>query len=233
MLPPGEGYIGREEYREAIDGLVYGPNHRRSAPNGMKRYSNPTLGITFVYPDTWSFKLKGSKVILKDAEKTAQMTIEIEPTADRKLSSEEAIKLKYPEGLVDVQKIHPDSERDLGTVGARPAQRVALIMVARNTYHFLGIAKNNQITAEQDRAFVEIIRSFRPMTAKDRTADHVKEVYYERLEPGETFASLAKGSDMDDINAELELRVLNGYYPDGEAEPGTWIKKLRKVKIEP
>ncbi|GHA11885.1 hypothetical protein GCM10008090_22110 [Arenicella chitinivorans] len=233
ILPPGEGYIGREEYRAAIDGLVYGPNYRRNAPSGMKRYSNPTLGITFVYPETWSFKLKGSKVVLKDAEKTAQMTIEIEPTPDRKLSSEEAIKLKYPEGLVDLQKVHPDSERDLGTVGARPAQRVALIMVARNTYHFLGIAKNNQINADQDRAFVDIIRSFRPMTPKDRTADHVKEVYFERLEPGETFESMAKGAGLDDVNAELELRVLNGYYPDGEAEPGTWIKKLRQVKIEP
>lgn len=233
ILPPGEGYIGREEYRAAIDGLTYGPNYRRSAPNGMKRYSNPTLGITFVYPHTWSFKLKGSKVILKDADKTAQLTIDIETTADSKLSSDEAIKLKYPEGLVDVQKIHPDSERDLGTVGARPAQRVALIRVARNTYHFLGIAKNNQITPEQDRAFVEIIRSFRPMTAKDRTADYVKEIYFERLEPGETFESMAKDSGLDDLHAELELRVLNGYYPDGEAEPGTWIKKLRKVKIEP
>ena len=233
ILPPGEGYIGREEYRAAIDGLTYGPNYRRSAPNGMKRYSNPTLGITFVYPHTWSFKLKGSKVILKDADKTAQLTIDIETTADSKLSSDEAIKLKYPEGLVDVQKIHPDSERDLGTVGARPAQRVALIRIARNTYHFLGIAKNNQITPEQDRAFVEIIRSFRPMTAKDRTADYVKEIYFERLEPGEPFESMAKDSGLDDLHAELELRVLNGYYPDGEAEPGTWIKKLRKVKIEP
>lgn len=231
VLPPGEGYIGREEYREAISGMVYGPNYRRTAPQGLKRYSNEALGITFLYPKTWSFSLKGSKIVLKDAEKTAQMKISIEKTPNTKATSEEAIKLKYPEGLVDLQKIHPKSPRDLGTIGARPAQRVALSMVARNTFHFLGIAKNNEITSEQDKIFVGIIRSFSRMTPKDRVSDTVTEIYYERLKPGENFASLAKDSKLDPVSAEIELRVINGYYPKGEPEPGTWIKKLKKVKI--
>ena len=34
-----------------------------------------------------------------------------------------------------------------------------------------------------------------------------------------------------DLQLEIELRVINGYYPKGEPEPGTWIKKLRKEKI--
>jgi len=231
ILPPGEGYIGREEYREAISGMVYGPNYRRTAPQGLKRYSNESLGITFLYPKTWSFSLKGSKIVLKDAEKTAQMKINIEKTPNTKATSEEAIKLKYPDGLVDLQKIHPESQRDLGTIGARPAQRVALSIVARNTFHFLGIAKNNEITPEQDKVFVGIIRSFSRMTPKDRISDSVTEIYYERLKPGENFAKLAKDSKLDPISAELELRVINGYYPKGEPEPGTWIKKLKKVKI--
>ncbi|RBP53228.1 M48 family metalloprotease [Arenicella xantha] len=232
VLPPGEGYVGRDEYREAVSGIVYGPNYRRTAPKGYKRYSNENLNITFLYPDTWSFDLKGAKIVLKDAQKTAQLKISIEPTLDIKVTSEEAIKAKYPDDLVDLQKIHPDATRDLGMIGARPAQRVALAMVARNTFHFLGIAKNNQITAEQDREFVEIIRSFRRMTAKDRTDDYVTEIYYERLKPGETFESLARDAKLNAATAEMELRVLNGYYPTGEAEPGTWIKKLRKVKID-
>jgi len=231
VLPPGEGYIGREAYREAISGMVYGPNYRRSAPPGLKRYSNESLGITFMYPKSWSFSLKGSKIILKDPAKTAQLKITIEKTPNTKASSEEALKVKYPEGLVNLQKIHPQSQRDLGTIAARPAQRVALSMVARNTFHFLGIAKNNEITAEQDKTFVNIIRSFSRMTPKDRVSDHVTEIFYERLKPGESFLSLAKQSKLDPASAEVELRVINGYYPKGEPEPGTWIKKLRKVKI--
>ena len=231
-LPPGEEFIGREEYRAAISGLVYGPNYRNVAPEGYKRYSNEKLGITFLYPDTWSFNLKGPEIVLKDAAKTAQMKISIEKTVDNTLSTKEAIEVKYPEGLVDLQKIHPKAPGDPGTIGARPAQRVALINITRNTYHFSGIAKDNNITAEQDKQFVDMIRSFRRMTPKDRTSDTITEIYFERLKPGESFASMAKKIGNDPVESELELRVLNGYYPKGEAEPGTWIKKLREVKIE-
>ena len=130
------------------------------------------------------------------------------------------------------EKIHLDSQRDLGTLGAAMAKRVALVKVSRNTCHFEGMAKNNDITAEQDATFVKMIRRFRRLTPKDKTAEHVTKIYYERLKPGETFASISKGVGRDDLSAEIELRVLNGYYPKGQPEPGTWVKKLRKEKIE-
>ncbi len=231
-LPPGESIIGRDEYRDAVEGLIFGPSYAKVNPKGFKRYSNETLGITFLRPETWSFELKGSKIILKDADKTVQMKIEIERTVDKKQSSLDAIKAKYP-NLLNPEKIHRDSQRDLGTLGAVPAQRVALAKVARNTFHFQGIAKNNVITAKQDATFVGIIRSFRRMNPKDKTSTMVTKLYYERLEPGQSFSSLArqtKGFDGQDV--ETALRVLNGYYPKGEAEPGTWIKKLRKEKLE-
>ena len=231
VFPPGEAFIGRQEYREAIDGMVYGPNYARRAPQGYRRYSNETLGITFLHPKTWTRTIKGSKIILKDANKTAQFKISIEKTVDKKQSSQDALKAKYPD-LVNPEKIQPASQRDLGTLGAIPGQRVALAKVARNTFHFQGIAKNNKITPEQDAEFVGMIRSFRRMTAKDKTAEHVTKISYERLKPGDTFASLAKELDSSIDNAENQLRVINGYYPKGEAEPGTWIKMLRKEKID-
>ena len=183
-------------------------------------------------PENWSFELKGSKIVLKDPAKTVQLKIEIEKTVDKKQSSLDALKAKFPD-LVNPEKIHLNSQRDLGTLGAVPAQRVALAKVARNTFHFQGLARNNVISAEQDAVFVGIIRSFRRMTPKDRTAAEVTKIYYERLKPGESFASLAQGmKDFGDQDLETALRVINGYYPKGEAEPGTWIKKLRKEKIE-
>lgn len=231
VFPPGEAYIGRKEYREAIDGMIYGPNYTRRAPQGYRRYSNETLGITFLHPKTWTREIKGSKIILKDAAKTAQFKINIEKTVDKKQSSKDALKAKYPK-LVNPEEMQKDSQRDLGTLGAIPGQRVALAKVARNTFHFQGIAKNNKITPEQDAEFVGMIRSFRRMTPKDKTASHITKISYERLKPGDTFASLAKDLEPEIENAEIELRVINGYYPKGEAEPGTWIKMLRKEKIE-
>ena len=231
VFPPGEAYIGREEYRNAIDGMIYGPNYTRRAPFGFRRYTNETLGITFLHPKSWTRTIKGSKIILKDAAQTAQFKITIEKTVDKKQSSEDALKAKYPK-LVNPEKIQQSSQRDLGTLGAIPGQRVALAKVARNTFHFQGIAKNNKVTPEQDAEFVSMIRSFRRMTPKDKTASHVTKISYERLKPGDTFASLAQSLEPEFKNAELELRVINGYYPKGEAEPGTWIKMLRREKVE-
>jgi len=231
VFAPGEAFIGRQEYRQAIDGMIYGPNYTRRAPPGYRRYSNETLGITFLHPKSWTRTVKGSKIILKDAEKTAQFKISIEKTKDKKQSSGDALKAKYP-NLVNAEKIQRSSQRDLGTLGAIPGQRVALATVARNTFHFQGIAKNNKVNAKQDAAFVDMIRSFRRMTPKDKTAKHVTKISYERLKPGETFATLASDLESQIDNAELQLRVINGYYPKGQPEPGTWIKMLRKEEIK-
>lgn len=232
VFPPGEAYIGREEYRQAINGLTYGPNYARNAPKGLRRYTSERLGITFLHPKDWVRTVKGAKIILKDPDQTVQLKITIEktPETSKDKTSLQDIKTKYPD-LIGPEKIDPSSQRDLGTLGAVTAKRVALAKVARNTFHFEGIAKNNDITAEQDAYFVKMIRSFRRMSPKDKTGEFVTKIYFERLEPGETFASLAKDTGLDEVKAEIELRVINGYYPKGEPEPGTWIKKLRKEKI--
>jgi predicted Zn-dependent protease len=231
-LAPGEGFIGRSEFRQAIDGVLFGPNYADLKPVGWERYSNKTLGITFLYPDSWVLKVSGAKIVLKDAEETAQLKISIEKVVDKKQGSLDALKAKYSD-LVGPVKIHPESPRDLGTLGARPGQRVALVRVARNTFHFQGIAKNKTVTPEQDKVFVEMIRSFRRMTQKDIASKSEIRIFYQRLKPGETFASLAKESvGFAEQDVESVIRVLNGYYPKGHAEPGTWIKMLRKEKIE-
>jgi predicted Zn-dependent protease len=232
IFPPGEAYIGREEYREVINGLTYGPNYARNAPAGLRRHTSERLGITFLYPKNWIKTVKGAKIILKDPEQSVQFKITIAktPEGSKDKTSLQDLKAKYPT-LVNPEKIDPKSQRDLGTLGAVVAKRVALAKVARNTFYFEGIAKDNNITTKRDAYFVNMIRSFRRMTPKDRTAEFVTKIYFERLKPGETFGSLAKGTDLDQVKAEIELRVINGYYPKGEPEPGTWIKKLRKEKI--
>jgi len=225
-LPPGEAFIGRNEYRAAIEGTVFGPNRKDNAPKGFDRYINKNLGITFLQPEGWSRVIKGSKIILKDSDETVQLKITIEKTADKSLTSEQALKAKFPGDLSAIEKLNPRSQRDDGTLGKHSTERVALSTVARNTFHFQGIARNNQLTTEQDQTMVNIIRTFRRVGPKDKQVDSVLRIYHERLEPGDTFSSLSQR--LGKIASEDELRLLNGYYPKGEAEPGTWLKLLKK-----
>lgn len=226
QLPPGEGFRGRAEWRSILEGTVVGRNFNGNKGPDEDRYLNESLGVTFVHPKDWTRTTQGSKIILKDPDETVQLKITIEKTADKSLSSQEALENKFPSDLSDIEPIATDSTKDLGTIAKRPTQRVALATVARNTYNFQGIARNNSLTAAQDAELVKIIKSFRRRTRADSSADKVKRVYYERLEPGETFAVLAEriapGQGQENF-----LRLMNGYFPKGEPEPGTWIKLFK------
>lgn len=232
QLPPGEGYIGRDAYRQVLDDMVYGRNVRPNAPPGYQRYLNEKLAVTFLYPDNWSMEVDGAIISIKDPKNELQLRINIEKTQDRKKSSLELLKAKYPKGLKKAQSLDASGSRDLGAVAKLPAQRVGLINVARNTFHFQGFARDRKLTKAEDQVLTGMIANFRRLTPEDRQITEVLKIYYERVQPGETFASMAKGMPSSKGNPEAELRVINGYYPKGEAEPGTWIKKLRKEKVK-
>ena len=229
QLPPGEAYRGREKYRKMISGAVFGPNYTGNKRPDQERFTHNTLGITFLYPKHWTQVTKGKNIVLKDPEKTIQLKISIEKTVDKKLTSQQILEAKYPDDLTGLSKIDEKATKDLGTVARRPQQRVAVIQVGRNTFHFQGIAKNNKLSDEQDKAMLGIIKSFRRATRQDLSPDSVKRIYYKRLEPGETFAVLARDRQLGKYT-ESYLRVMNGYYPKGEAEPGTYIKLVKSAK---
>jgi len=231
-LPPGESYAGRAAYRAAIEDMVYGPNLKPNAPPGYVRYNNETLGITFLHPDNWDRTIKGSKIIIKDPKETLQFKIEIEKTVDKTLTSQEAIKAKHPDGLKGVKKINPKASRDLGVVATKGEQRLGLVKVARNTFHLQGISRDNKLTKEKDEVFLGMIASFRRIHPTDKNLTKLKRIYFEQLEPGQTFASIAADKSDENVATEAELRALNGYFPRGEAEPGTWIKKIRSVDVD-
>ena len=190
-LPPGESYQGRQDIRKALDGMVVGENYTGNKVNGYERFANKTLGVTMLYPEGWSKSTAGAKIVLKDAQQTIQLKVTVEKSADKTKSSEQILKQKYPQDLVDVKQIRKDPAKDLGTTARYQQQRVAAITVGRNTYYFQGIAKNNQLSEEQDQLFEDIISTFRRATNGDYPSTKVARIYYQRLKPGENFASLA------------------------------------------
>ena len=225
-LPPGEALIGRDEYREMVDGMLFGENYTGNTPKGYERFSHKGLGITFLYPKDWSQVTKGSKIILKDPEKSVQLKLTVEKTADKTKSSEEILTAKYPENLNDTRPIKKHKTKDLGTTARHQQQRVAAVTIGRNTFHFDGIARNNQLTEEQDQQFVQIIETFRRAVRSDFPPESLQTITYKRFEPGDTFADLAKDKELGELT-EQYLRLINGYYPKGQPEPGTWVKVIR------
>ena len=107
-------------------------------------------------------------------------------------------------------------------------QRVAVIKIGGNAYYLE--SSEPAIDENTDKIFVDIIASFRRANEADYPPPNIKQVYYRRLEPGETFIDLAREASALGITAEDQLRLINGYYPSGQPQPGTWMKM---VKVSP
>ncbi len=234
-LPPGEAMVGRERWREVSQGLVMGVNYSGNTEPGQQRFVSRELGITFVYPETWTVQTRGSRIVLRDPEDSVQLQITPKPLQDASGTvREEFDALFVPE---TTQSVELKDARDLvvGIIGADETRRLALKRYGRYDFQFVGIAKNNELSKEQDQVMVDLILDFRRLAAQDLPPENITRLAYTRLEPGETFESIAAKaatSETDQTAGAQLLRLLNGYYPRGNPEPGTFIKVPVKAPTE-
>ena len=228
-LPPGEAYIGREEYRTALKHMIFGDNDNSYRPPGYERYSSKGLGVTFTYPDSWARTLNGQTIRLSARKNTATLLIQVSNTEDG-TAKNLLLSRHQVEKLNDITAIYEDNKPvdEAATAilnGESGNKRVAAIKLGAYTYFFES-TNPDVLTKEADEAFLTIIKSFRQAEAVDFPPADVKQLYFRRLEPGETFAELAQDKRLGKYT-EDQLRLINGYYPKGEPQPGTWIKMAR------
>jgi predicted Zn-dependent protease len=133
--------------------------------------------------------------------------------------------------LEDIEEIKADGGIEGFTArapqpGGAPAQRVAVLYFGSYAYLFQGSTRNPAMAPVYDTLFQSAIRSFRTMSAADRDAVLGIQIRYVEAPVGMTFARLAETSPVKPWGEEM-LRLVNGYYPRGEPEPGEWIKVFR------
>ncbi len=233
QLPPGEAARGRDEYRRAMEGQIFGQNSSSNAPPGMERFAIRSLGITFVFPEAWSVQVSGATLTLSADDVANKLILNVERMADPVTPPDELLKSRFDEGTL--QDMKPVYEDETMQADARQAllrhdwgtQRVAVIKVGGNAYYFE--SSTPDLPAGVDQVIVDIIASFRRAGQTDYPPEAIKRISYRRLQPGETFTDLAREATVLGLSAEDQLRLINGYYPTGEAQPGTWIKMVEEV----
>lgn len=231
-LPPGEAFVGRDEYREAIDGMVFGENDTTTSPPGFERYSSKALGVTFAYPDDWTQSIDGQNIVLTSKD-GIEMRISVSRPDDISPDAVDLLKQTHQvDELIDVSTILPKGSEDDLTQAAKARinkqnneKRVALVKIGANAFFFESITPTT-LSEEVDEQLITVIQSFRKATSRDFPPADIKNIYFKRLEPGETFAELAKTHDLGRETVDY-LRLINGYYPSGEAQPGIWIKMAK------
>lgn len=230
MLPPGEAYQGRDVYREMIDGITFGPSVNNNAPPGKARYVHRGLAITFIYPDDWTRTTEGSTIKVESRDSSVVVTLEVASIQDQELTAEALLLAKLGASeLQDSEPLYETVDSDEAITGFvetdNGSQRVASIKLGSNVYYFSAVAPVNP-DEDIDALQLSIMASFRRASNADLPPDREYQIYYRRLEPGETFLDLARASVLG-RDAEPILRLINGYYPSGEPQPGTWMKLVK------
>ena len=231
-LPPQTPQlIDPDEYRRVTEGMAYG---KSAAPPKREddRYYHNKLGFTFAVPEFWSVE-RGSRAIVTSADTgDAKITLTIQRVQKgqslsqflREKTGSESLFQTEPlnqEGLIGATAISP------GANGTNQ-RRVAVLQRGSLAYLFEGAVADESQFSANDPQFMEVISSFRPMKQEERGGGKRQYISWVQVQPGESFASIARRVRIPD--AENELRRMNGYYPSGEPRVGDWIKIVKDEK---
>lgn len=217
------------EFRGITEGMKFSEQKRASAVI-ENRYYNAKLGFTVAFPSDWKVVSRASSVLagpnrdstlLRMAVKRADATVPPQDFARKALALGDAVDGEAF-GAPDFQAWTAREPADSG----KPARRIAVIYFGANAYVFEGRTGNATLAQFYDSMFLSSIRSFRPMSGADRDEMLGIKLHYIRAPEGATFARLAEISPVTPY-AEEQLRLVNGYYPNGEPQTGEWIKIFR------
>jgi predicted Zn-dependent protease len=222
---------GETRFRELTEGLVWGENwaEKELAPN---RYSNMNLRVRFDYPEGWTLETDDKGIAVTGQPESGEARLSMAPQPRTPQEPEEYLYnyLDVP-ALSDGQSISPARLKGftgiLKGVDGKPDQRIAVVYYKLTAYIFSGEVKDPEDFAEYDEQFLEAISTFRPISGREIAGQKPKTIHYVKATGATTFAALAEELKLDQSETE-DLRLINGYYPTGEPQPGQWIRIFRQ-----
>ena len=219
-----------EVFRETIDGMKFTEEPRAAAVID-NRYYNGKMGFTVAFPTGWQVMKRSSTVLSGPNRDNTILQMGVKRAVPELSPQEFAAQMLAMKPLQDVEELKSGEGIDGFTgvfpqQGGAPARRVAVLYFGSYAYIFEGRTANAGLAPFYDTMFLSAIRSFRPMTNADRDAVLGIQIHYIEAPVGITFAKLAATSPVKPYPEEM-LRLVNGYYPRGEPEPGEWIKVFR------
>ena len=196
-----------------------------SAETGVRRGSafyHRDLNFTLRYPQGWVLDNRPDVLIGQSPDEQAVLAMTL-GEARQGESAADFLRRKAG-GQVREQLPLPGEDGVVGILPGRPARRVAVVMRGGHAYQFVGVVREGSLQSWDD-AFMQVIKSFRPLQADERKLAEPRRLKLVRLKPGQQLQDfIGKSSKPEESLARL--RLLNGLYPSGEAKNGEWLKIL-------
>jgi predicted Zn-dependent protease len=222
---------GAAIFREMTEGLVWGENFKEKEQK-PERYRDRDLKIRFDFPEGWVHASDAQTRAVSGQPEGGAARLSMTPQARTPQSPEEYLYnyLKVPI-LEDGRVISPARLKGFTGIlpGAegQPDKRIAVVFYKLNAYLFAGEVAQADSFAEFDKQFLESIDTFRPISNREIEGRKPKTIHYVKATESTTFAALGEYLRLNPFEVQ-ELRLINGHYPDGEPNPGEWIKIYRQ-----
>ncbi|MCJ8170399.1 M48 family metalloprotease [Atopomonas sediminilitoris] len=222
----GSGEVGREAFLKRLNGVPFGDSAASGVRRGQRFY-HAELNFTLEYPAGWGIVNQPDKLIGHTQDDQAFIIMGMEDR-DERLTPEEFLRKKVGRQSL-VEEFNLKQAGLSGYAAMIPgdkARRLAVVYHGKHAYMFVAAVKGRAPIETQDDRFMQVIRSFRPLTSKEKALAQPLRIRLHTVKAGETIRSLA-GSSKFNEDGESQLRLLNGLYPSGEVKAGQVIKIVR------
>jgi len=224
-----------DTFRDKTEGLIFGINFQAQSKKNKEKntYSHARLGFSIDFPLKWKVENQRSNIIANADDQHAKIKLAVDLLKIPKAPDEyirDQLKIPFLKqseaigqfGLIGHMGIAPEGTVIDGTPSTHPS-RIAVLYQGRRAYVLHGLVNNSVDGIDDDELFVKAIRSFRPSRTARIKAVKSKTIHYVKANKDTSFKRLAQHIKLGKYS-EQQLRLLNGYYPQGEPNPGDWIK---------
>jgi predicted Zn-dependent protease len=219
--------VDRDEYLKRIDGMIFGDNPDQGIVRGTTFLHKP-LRFRIDYPQGWQIQNTATQVIAKAPDANVFILLQTVQTPQGGSVQEIAQSSMQNAGFQQVEGqrttingldayvgIYRGQIEGLGDVAARAAH-----IVHGNQVYFVAGLVAPQAFQQADAAFVQTIRSFRPLSAAEAENIHPNRIDIYTVRAGDTWQSIAERSG-GVVDAQT-LSIMNS--SQSTLQPGSRIK---------
>ena len=216
----------KDIYLSKIDGMVFGDSEQSGIRRGNEFYHGP-LNFYISSPETWEIINTPNQLIFSSpyGQAVLQMTLE---DLNFKETPKDYLR-RFVSNTFEEEELKINSLDGYTAIIKRSGRlsRIAVIFKGDKVYRFIGSLEDRESDINQyDSRFLRIINSFRKLTKEEQDFSKPLRIRTYLVRNGDSYESLAKDSSIN-INAEDQLRLLNGDYPDKKLNIGRMIKIVK------
>lgn len=226
-------FIGRTEYLQRVEGLVYGEGADGGIIRGRDFYHGD-MGFAMRFPDDWDIQNLPDRLVVNPSNGLALLQVTAQP-ADLRLSPKDYMSQNMG---IDTSRLNGQTLNINGlpaytttsvistNVGKRLA-RITIIYLQRMAFIITAYTKNTNSLSLYNSAFINTAKTFRSLTAAERVlANKTNRIKLIRATDSTMFDTLAETSPLYKFPEE-QLRLINAEYPSGTVKTGELIKIIQ------